>query len=45
MTLVDTAATHEAWLKSYYEELPHGSIGNKISIMLPKSGGVTSQPP
>ena len=27
------------------EERPHGTIGNKVPIMLTKSGGVPSPPP
>jgi putative transposase len=35
----------EAWRRYYNEERPHGAIGNKVPIMLTKSGGVTSPSP
>jgi hypothetical protein len=35
----------EAWRRDYNEERPHGAIGNKVPIMLTKSGCVTSPSP
>lgn len=45
MTLADAAEKLEAWRRYYNEERPHGAIGNKVPIMLTKSGGVTSPSP
>ena len=42
---VDAAEKLEAWRRSYNEERPHVAIGNKVPIMLTKSGGVTSPSP
>lgn len=45
LTLADAAEKLEAWRRYYNEERPHGAIGNKVLIMLTKSGGVTSPSP
>ena len=45
LTLADAAEKLEAWRRYYNEERPHGAIGNKVPIMLTKSGGVTSPSP
>jgi putative transposase len=45
LTLADAAEKLEAWRRYYNEERPHGAIGNKVPIMLAKSGGVTSPSP
>lgn len=45
LTLADAAEKLEAWRRYYNEERPHGVIGNKVPIMLTKSGGVTSPSP
>lgn len=45
LTLADAAERLEAWRRYYNEERPHGAIGNKVPIMLTKSGGVTSPSP
>ena len=45
LTLADAAEKLEAWRRYYNEERPHGAIGNKVPIMLMKSGGVTSPSP
>ena len=45
LTLADAVEKLEAWRKYYNEERPHGAIGNKVPIMLTKSGGVTSPSP
>lgn len=45
LTHADAAEKLEAWRRYYNEERPHGAIGNKVPIMLTKSGGVTSPPP
>jgi len=44
-TLADAVEKLEAWRRYYNEEPPHGAIGNKVPIMLTKSGGVTSPSP
>lgn len=45
LTLADAAEKLEAWRRYYNEERPHGAIGNKVPIMLTKSGGATSPSP
>jgi len=45
LTLADAAEKLAAWRRYYNEERPHGAIGNKVPIMLTKSGGATSPPP
>lgn len=45
MSLADAAEKLEAWRRYYNEERPHGSIGNKVPILLTKSGAVTSPSP
>ncbi|MFD1752393.1 IS3 family transposase [Salipiger marinus] len=45
LTLADTAEKLEAWRRYYNEERPHGAIGNRVPIMLTKSGGITSLSP
>ena len=45
MTLADAAEKLEAWRRYYNDERPLGAIGNKVPIMLTKSGGVTSPSP
>jgi len=45
LTLADAVEKLEAWRRYYNEEQPHGAIGNKVPIMLAKSGGVTSPSP
>ena len=43
LTLADAVERLEAWRRYYNEERPHGAIGNKVPIMLTKSGGATSR--
>jgi putative transposase len=45
LTLADVAEKLEAWRRNYIKERPHGAIGNKVQILLTKSGGVTSPSP
>ena len=45
LTLADAVEKLEAWRRYYYEERPHGAIGNKVPIMLAKSGDITSPSP
>ena len=45
LNLADAVEKLEAWRRYYYEERPRGAIGNKVPIMLTKSGGVTSPSP
>ncbi len=45
LTLADAAEKLEAWRRYYNEERPHGAIGNKVPIMLTKSGDITSPSP
>ena len=45
LTLADAVEKLEAWRKYYNEKRPHGAIGNKVPIMLTKSGDVTSPSP
>ena len=45
LTLADAVKKLEAWRTSYNEERPHGAIGNKVPIMLTKSGDVISPSP
>lgn len=45
LTLADDAEKLEAWRRYYNEERPHGAIGNKASITLTKSGGITRLSP
>jgi len=45
LTLADAVEKLENWRRYYNEERPHGAIGNKVPIMLTKSGGATSPPP
>lgn len=45
LTLADAAEKLEAWRRYYNEERPHGAIGNKVPIMLTKSGGVAGPSP
>ena len=42
MILADAAEKLEACRRYYNDERPHGAIGNKVPIMLRKSGGATS---
>ena len=44
-SFADAAEKLEAWRRYYNEERPHGAIGNKVPILLTKSGGVTSPSP
>jgi putative transposase len=44
-TLADAAEKLEAWRRYYNEERPHGAIGNKVPILLTKTGDVTSPSP
>jgi putative transposase len=45
LTLADAAEKLEPWRRYYNEERPHGAIGNKVPVMLTKSGGDTSPSP
>ena len=45
LTLADAVEKLEAWCRLYKEKQPHGAIGNKVPIMLTKSGDVTSPSP
>ena len=45
LTLADAVKKLEAWRTSYNEERPHGAIGNKVPIMLTKTGDVISPSP
>ena len=45
MSLADATEKLEAWRRYYNEERPRGAIGNKVPIMLTKSGGATSPSP
>lgn len=45
LTLADAAKELEAWRRYSNEERPQGATGNKVPIMLTKSGGVTSPSP
>lgn len=45
LTLADAVEKLESWRRYYNEERPHGAIGNKVPIMLTKSGGATSPSP
>jgi putative transposase len=45
LTLADAAEKLEAWRRYYNEERPHGAIGNKVPIMLPKSGAPPARHP
>lgn len=45
LTLADAAEKLEAWCRYYNEERRHGAIGNKVPILLTKSGGVISPSP
>lgn len=45
LTLADAVEKLEAWRRYYNEERRHGAIGNKVPILLTKSGGVTSPSP
>ena len=45
LPLADAAEKLEAWRRYSNEERPLGVIGNKVPIMLTKSGGVSSPSP
>ena len=45
LTLADAAEKLEAWRRFYNEERPHGAIGNKVPIMLTKSGASPARHP
>ncbi len=45
LTLADAIEKLEAWRRYYNEERPHVAIGNKVPIMLTRSGDVTSPSP
>jgi transposase InsO family protein len=45
LTLADVAEELKAWRRYFSKERRHGAIGNKVPIMLTKSGGFTSASP
>ncbi len=45
LILADAAETLEAGRRDYNAERPHGAIGNKVPIMLTRSGSVTRLSP
>lgn len=45
LTLADATEKLEAWRRYYNEERPHSAIGNKVPIMLTKSGDITNLSP
>ena len=45
LTLADAVEKLEAWRRYYNGERPHGAIGNKVPIVLTKSGDVTGPLP
>jgi putative transposase len=45
MTLADAAEKLEAWRRCYNAEWPDGAIGNKVPIMLMKSGASPARHP
>ncbi len=45
LTLADVAEKLKAWRRYFSKERLHGAIGNKVPIMLTKSGGFTSASP
>ena len=45
LIFADAAKKAKAWRSHYNEERPHGAIGNKVPIMLTRSGSVTRLSP
>ena len=45
LTLADAVEKLEAWRRYYNEERPHGANGNKVPIMLTKSGASPARHP